>query len=92
MEPKQKNNSIGVLLIIIAVGIWAIILQNAGVIPTSQNVYVKGGKVDVRGSVSVDNTVDNTVDINIDKINGIDNAFYQDVDGDLIVLPVMWWR
>lgn len=93
MESKSKDNSIKVLLIIIAVGIWAIVLQNAGVIPTNQNVYVNGGNVNVRGNVDADVSgsvfVDNTVDINIDKINGKGNAFYQDADGDFMVLPVI---
>ncbi len=38
METKTKNISLTVILSIIAVGIWAIVLQNAGVIPTNQNV------------------------------------------------------
>ena len=56
------------------------VLQNAGVIPTKQNVYVKGGyidadvngTVDVRGSVDVSGSVDvdNTVDINIQEVQG----------------------
>jgi hypothetical protein len=74
METKSKNISLKAILIIIAVGVWAIVLQNAGIIPTKQNVYVKGGymsvdvdnTVDVRGSVDVDNTVD----VNIYEING----------------------
>lgn len=73
MEQKSKNLSLKAILISIAVGIWAIVLQNAGVIPTNQNVkvvntvdtYVNGGNIDadVSGSVSVDNTVD----VNIER-------------------------
>lgn len=82
MEQKSKNLSLKAILISIAVGIWAIVLQNAGVIPTNQNVkvvntvdtYVNGGNIDadVSGSVSVDNTVD----VNIKKILGAPAAAY----------------
>ena len=89
METKSKNFSLKALLIVIAIGIWAIVLQNAGVIPTSQKVQGVNsvgidGYVNVRGSVSIDNMVD----INIRSINGFKNAFYQDRDGDYMVLPV----
>ncbi len=82
METKSKNNSLKAILILMTVGIWAIVLQNAGVIPTSQKVrvvntvdtYVQGGNIDadVSGSVDIDNTVDvnGYMDVNIDAING----------------------
>ena len=49
-------------LIILAVGVWMIVLQNIGVFSKSsgaQSVYVVGGDIDaqIRGSVDVDNTV-----------------------------------
>lgn len=73
MENKSKNISLKAILISIAIGIWVIVLQNAGVIPTSQNVKVVNSvDADVSGSVSVDNTVD----INIEAVNGNRNAFY----------------
>jgi uncharacterized membrane-anchored protein len=93
MENQTKNISLKVILISITLGIWAIVLQNAGVIPTSQNVnvvnsvdtYVKGD-VQVSGRVSVDNTVD----INLKEIQGrsagsrtsyvIDGTEYQSLD------------
>ncbi|PXX22847.1 hypothetical protein C7972_12226 [Arenibacter sp. ARW7G5Y1] len=81
------------ILIVIGIGIWAIVLQNAGVIPTKQNVYVKGGYIDadVSGSVDIDNTVDvnGYIDVNIQAINGKSNAFYKDRDGDYVLLPVL---
>jgi hypothetical protein len=81
-------------LITIAIGIWAIVLQNAGMIPTNQDVYVNGGKIDVSGSVDVNRvrgtvTVDGDVDVDIKKINGKRNVFYRDRDGEYIVLPVI---
>lgn len=79
------------IFIIIAIGIWAIVLQNAGIIPTNQNVYVDGGHVNVSGSVDIDNAIDlnGDVDVNIKAINGYENAFYKDTDGDSMLLPVI---
>ena len=80
MENKSKNISLKAILIVIAVGIWAIVLQNAGVIPTSQNVYVDGGYIRVSGDVDADVSgsvsIDNEVDVNISSVNGHGNAFY----------------
>ena len=72
METKSKNISLKAILIIMTIGIWAVVFQNAGIIPTNQNVYVKGGYV------NVDNTVDvyGYLDVNLDAINGKSNAFY----------------
>ncbi|MBP5983421.1 MAG: hypothetical protein KA734_06840 [Fluviicola sp.] len=74
METKSKNISLKVILIAIGLGIWVMVLQNAGVIPSNQNVYVKGGYIDaeVNGYVNVGNTVD----INIKAVNGHTKAFY----------------
>lgn len=75
---EKKNLSLKAILIVIGIGIWAIVLQNAGIIPTKQNVYVKGGYIDVdntvrvRGSVSVDNTVS----VSIDEVLGRDGRKY----------------
>jgi len=74
METKGKNISLKAILIAIGLGIWILVLQNAGIIPTKQNVYVKGGYIDadVNGSVNVRGSVsvDNEVDINISSVNG----------------------
>lgn len=75
------------------IGIWMIVLQNAGLIPVNQNVkvvnevraYVRGS---VDANVSGNVSIDNTVDINIQEINGKSNVFYQDKDGAYMVLPV----
>jgi hypothetical protein len=76
MDNKKQN----ILFIILIVGVWALVLQNAGIIPTKQNVYVKGGFIDadVSGSVDIDNTVDvsGEVDVNIEAINGHRNVFF----------------
>lgn len=96
MDLKSKNISLKAILVVIAIGIWAIVLQNAGVIPTKQNVYVKGGYIDadVSGTVDIDDVksivnVSGDVDVDITRINGKRNVFYQDRDGDYIVLPVI---
>jgi hypothetical protein len=76
---ESKNNKI--ILIVIACGIWAIVLQNMGIIPTAQNVEVVnsvdvGGTVDVGNTVNVNGYVDvGEVDVNISKVNGY-NTFY----------------
>lgn len=86
MEQKSKNISLKAILILMTIGIWAVVLQNAGIIPTKQNVYVKGGYIDadVSGSVRVNNTVDvsgsisvdNEVDINISSVHGYEAKSY----------------
>jgi len=40
METIKKNISLKVILIVIAIGIWIIIFQNAGIIPTNHRVAV----------------------------------------------------
>ncbi|OQY74442.1 MAG: hypothetical protein B6D44_04270 [Ignavibacteriales bacterium UTCHB2] len=71
-----------IILAIIALGIWVLAFQNAGIIPTSQKVkvvntvdtYVSGGSIDADVSGSVD--VDNEVDINISSVNGYNTKSY----------------
>lgn len=72
-----RNISIKALLIVIAVGVWASVLQNAGVIPSvGKQVYVVGGDIDanVSGAVDVRNTVDvdvqNQVSVDIERVLG----------------------
>lgn len=76
MQNQSKNTFSKILLGIIAIGIWVIVLQNAGIIPTSQNVkvintvdtYTNGGNINAEISGTVN--VSNTVDVNIHEING----------------------
>ena len=85
------DKTLKTISIVIALGIWAIVLQNAGIIPTKQNVYVKGGYVNVDGSVNVDNevdisgsvSVDNEISVDIKRVNGWKAANYYEykVDG-----------
>jgi|LSQX01.1.fsa_nt_gb hypothetical protein len=96
MEQKTKNISLKAILILIGVGIWAIVLQNAGIIPTNQNVkvvnsvdtYVSGGRIDAKVSGSVG--VDNTVNVNLSRINGRGDVFYDfGGNGEYVRIPVM---
>jgi len=65
MNLKSKNISLKAILIVIAVGIWVIVLQNAGIINTIQKVRVVNTvDADVSGSVDIDN-INNMVDVNI---------------------------
>lgn len=94
MENQSKKSTLNFILIVIAVGIWAIVFQNAGIIPTNQNVKVVN-EIDakVRGSVDAEVSgsvqIGNTVDINIEAINGKSNAFYDhNYDGNHNRIPV----
>lgn len=61
---QLKNLSLKSILVIIAIGIWMLVLQNLGVIPVAQDVRVKN-TVEVSGNVDVDNTVDVSGDVDI---------------------------
>lgn len=64
------------LLAIIALCLVIIVIQGFG--GGTQDVYVRGGDVDVSGRVSVDGSVsvDNTVDVNLYEINSQRNVFF----------------
>ena len=97
INPVKKGISwkeliLGVLLLLIASGIWANIFISSNNSYATQDVRVINtvdtevqGSVKVNGSVSVDNTVD----INIAKINGKWNVFYDSGGNEeYIRLPV----
>jgi hypothetical protein len=82
---------IKVTLLSIAIGIWILIFQNAGIIPplVPQVVQADSAMV-VTGEVDVTNTVfiKGAVDANIESINGY-SKFYKDPrTGEFYVLPV----
>jgi hypothetical protein len=74
MENQNLNKTSKIILLSIAIGIWAMVLQNAGIIPTNQNVkvvntvdtHVTGGTIDADVSGRVD--VDNTVSVSVDEV------------------------
>lgn len=52
---ELKNLSLKSILVIIAIGIWMLVLQNLGIIPVTQDVRVKNTiDADVSGRVYVD--------------------------------------
>lgn len=75
-------------------GVWVIVLQNAGILPTNHDVIVLNeidanvkGEVEAKVKGSVD--IDNTVDINIRAINNQYDAFYDHgYDGVYNRIPV----
>ncbi len=78
-------------LVIIAVGVWIIVLQNAGILPQIlPQVVVADSALRVMGEVDVNNTVfvKGAVDVNIESINGY-SKFYKDPrTGEYYVIPV----
>lgn len=78
-------------LALIVVGVWIIVLQNAGIIPpVKPMVVVADSAMRVMGEVDVNNTVfiKGSVDANIESINGY-SKFYKDPrTGEYYVIPV----
>ena len=74
MEIKTNDKLFKALLLSIAIGVWVIVFQNAAIISSKQEVYVTGGNIDanINGEVDIKGTVSvgNTVDVNIHEING----------------------
>jgi len=79
MDKKSKNISLKAILIIIALGVWILIIQNA-IIHKNQIVYVRGGNIDasIENTVDVKGSVDvyNTVSVSIEQVRGTDNRYY----------------
>lgn len=86
-KKRIHNMSLKGILILIAAGIWMLVMQNMGIIPVSQNVHVKN-TVDVTGNVGVSNLID----VNLQEINGRSDVFFNNPKrGDqdkYYVLPV----
>ncbi len=79
------------LLILIAVGIWIIVLQNSGIIPQFSSMAVHtSGAVTVKGEVDVMNTVyiKGNVDANLESINGYAKFYKDPRTGEFYVIPV----
>jgi hypothetical protein len=79
MDKKSKGISLKAILIIIALGIWVLIIQNV-IIHNNQIVYVRGGNIDasIENTVDVKGSVDvyNTVSVSIEQVRGTDNRYY----------------
>jgi len=78
-------------LLMIAIGIWVIVLQNAGIFPQFKPNKVRVVElVEVKGTVDIDKTVfiKGKVDANLESINGY-SKFYKDPrTGEYYVIPV----
>jgi uncharacterized membrane-anchored protein len=78
-------------LVLIVVGIWVLVFQNAGLLPSvSPQVIVADSALRITGEVDVANTVfvKGSIDANIESINGY-SKFYKDPrTGQYYVLPV----
>jgi hypothetical protein len=85
MEPtKSLNRSI---LILIAIGIWVIVLQNSGILRSIQKfeeINPLEKQVKANGNVKIDNTVD----INVARINGYRSSYKHKFDGEYDKIPV----
>lgn len=79
------------MLILIAVGVWVIVLQLIGIIPQIKPMQIASEEVlQVKGVVEVENVVfiKGTVDANLESINGY-SKFYKDPrTGEFYVIPM----
>jgi len=87
---EQHYPFIRSILILITVGIWVIVMQNAGIIPRLNPMTIHADEaVSVKGEVDVVNTVfiKGSVDANLESINGY-SKFYKDPrTGEFYVIP-----
>ena len=74
------KNTIEIVKIILLgiIAVCSIILVTQGYGGGTQDVYVRGGSVDVDNTISVRGSVDvdNAVDVNLQYINGHSNVFF----------------
>ncbi len=79
------------VLIVIAIGVWVIVLQQAGLMPQIKPTKITSvDTLQVRGLVEIENVVfiKGSVDANIESINGY-SKFYKDPrTGEFYVIPV----
>ncbi len=86
-----SSRFIKVILLILAVGVWALVFQNAGILPQIKpQIITVDSALRVTGEVDVNNTVfiKGSVDANIESINGY-SKFYKDPrTGEYYVIAV----
>ena len=90
MDPKIIR-PLRATLIVIAAGIWMIVLQNAGLVPQVTPIKISSdGPIEVVGEIDVINTVfiKGSVDANIESINGYAKFYKDPRTGEYYVLPV----
>lgn len=79
------------LLIAIAIGVWFLVFQNAGIIPQLRPAIVEADSaINVKGSVSIDNVVliKGKVDANLESINGYAKFYKDPRTGQFYVVPI----
>lgn len=77
---KDNIKFIKVTLVLIVVGVWIVVFQNAGIVPAIKpQMVVADSAIRIMGEVDVNNTVfiRGSVDANIESINGY-SKFYKD--------------
>jgi len=88
---ELSTRFVKITLVLIAAGIWVLIFQNAGLIPSARpQVVVADSALRITGEVDVANTVfiKGAVDANIESINGF-SKFYKDPrTGEYYVIPM----
>lgn len=87
----ENNKKFRTILLVIAIGIWFIVFQNAGIIPQFRPAKVQADlPVPVTGAVEVENVVfvKGQVDANIESINGYAKFYKDPRTGQYYVLPV----
>lgn len=72
--------TIKLILVLILIGVWANVYLNF-------NASQKVKKVKVINDLTI-KEIQNTLDVNLQEINGRRNAFYQDSDGEYVLIPV----
>lgn len=80
MNTRRTDVSTKIILVVMCIGIWGVFLQNSGVIPMRQKVYVEGGFIDVAGNVEVDNTVDVSGSVNVAGVVDVENTVSVSID------------
>ncbi len=87
----MDNKSLRNILIAIAIGIWFIVFQNAGIIPQLKpSVVVADSAMQISGTVRIDDIVfiKGKVDANIESINGYAKFYKDPRTGQFYVLPI----
>ncbi|MDZ7743867.1 MAG: hypothetical protein U5Q03_19575 [Bacteroidota bacterium] len=87
MDNKNLRN----ILLAIAIGIWFIVFQNAGIIPQLKPAVVKADSaMQISGTVRIDDIVfvKGKVDANIESINGYAKFYKDPRTGQFYVLPI----
>jgi hypothetical protein len=87
----MENKSIKYILLSIAIGIWFIVFQNAGIFPQIRPTAVTADTpLEITGAVEINDVVfiKGKVDANIESINGYAKFYKDPRTGQYYVLPM----